>query len=107
MSRILLARLSRVCLFFSFGIFLSYLQLSETGTRGEESDWDVNYYRRMRELLYQGRSAHRRLDLRQQRVYSVPCCPFVRLMMCTVLFQYFACSFDMIGRFWYRVVDDW
>ena len=30
----------------------------------------------MRELLYQDRNVHWRLDLRQQRVYSVPRCSF-------------------------------
>ena len=53
----------------------------------------------MRELLYQDRSAQHHLDLRQRRVYSEPCCPFIRLMMVLLFFDTHCISFEMIGRF--------
>ena len=43
---------------------------------GCESDWDAN---QMHELLYQDRSMHRRHDLHQRRLYSVPRRSFVCL----------------------------
>ena len=46
----------------------------------------------MNKLMCQDRSAHHRLDLHQQRIYSVLRCSFVCLMIC---------------RFWYRFIDDW
>ena len=53
----------------------------------------------MRELLYQDKSVHRRLDLRQRRVYSILRCLFVRLMIVLLFFYTHCISFEKIGRF--------
>ena len=62
-----------VFLYFSvFPVLSAIFQSKYEGRREfllkDGSDWDAN---QMRELLYQDRSAHHHLDLRQQRVYSV------------------------------------
>ena len=46
----------------------------------------------MRELLYENRSVHRRVNLSQRRVYSVPRCSFFSILQ------------KMIGRFWYQLM---
>ena len=90
-----------VLLYFSVFSVLSTIFQSRYERRGEfsiknGSDWDVH---QMRELLYQNRSVHRHLDLRQRRVYSVPHCPFVRLMISTVLFRCLLHCFKRIDSF--------
>ena len=66
-ERNVLSRIHCLLVFHVFVCFLllvfvgSCLQFFDAGTKGNGSDWDVN---QMRELLYQGRSAHHRLDLR-------------------------------------------
>ena len=79
-------------------------KLSKAGTRDEdnfhsrmrESDWGAN---QMRERLYQDKSVHGRLDLRQRRVYSVPRCPFVSLVIVLLFFDTHCISFEKVGRF--------
>ena len=73
LSCILFARHS--CVFLYFSVLSASFQ-SRYERRGElslkdGSDWGAN---QMRELLYQDRSAHHRIDLRQRREYSAQHC---------------------------------
>ena len=49
----------------------------------------------MREQLYQDRSAHRHLDLRQRRVYSVARCPVCPLHDMYCFFPILCISFEV------------
>ena len=90
----LLVFLVSVCFLLLYFFVLSEKQVQEARiifTQGCESDWDAN---QMRELLYQDRSAHRHLDLRQQRV---PRCPFIRLTL-------YCSFFGTALRFWCQLM---